>query len=371
LQAQGIFERNNGLKNVQYEKVKSKEENQSKVPYWGMTLKQLRTYVDYCKKISGPRLWTEKKNSPENKNDLTPKDYVSLTDIKDAFIQPQTRGTGMGVALNMQPNRAKQTEVMISHCWKEDMDQVLEMLERAKGTTLNGGGKFGDNTVIWFCAFAQYQGEDDAGPKVQDQLDLDSFEQVIISQRVKDMFVLQTLTADPYSRMWCAVELGVALTQNKNGKKIKIHPLFAREWLDEYIYYDTVNNPRMWVGNTYVRQQSNTQGQTPKFRRQGATKFTTVQGISKDQKKYYLMTKDEKFVKNAQETEPMLKHNIAEGLTGYGAYPVRDTDQKVFNKIDTKFASTSGSNDGWEVLQEMIVKFQTDSAISQFENYYE
>ncbi len=309
----------------------------------------------------------------------------------------------MGVALNMQPkNRAKQTEVMISHCWKEDMDQVLEMLERAKGTTLNGGGKFGDNTVIWFCAFAQYQGEDDAGPTVQEQLDLDSFEQVIISQRVKDMFVLQTLTADPYSRMWCAVELGVALTQSKTGKEIKIHPLFAREWLDEYIYYDTVNNPRMWVGNTYVSQQSNTQGQKPKFRRQGATKFTTVQKISQDRKKYYLMTKDEKFFKNAQETEPMLKHNILEvsfypiastitsaivcfianflltlchnnekGMTGYGAYKVREPDQKVFDEIGTKFASTSGSNDGWEVLQEMIVKFQTDSAISQFENYYE
>ncbi len=204
--------------------------------------------------MDSPKLWQKKLNKGI-------KGFVSVEDLKDAFIVPQTKVTGMGVALSMQEkNGAKKAKVMVSHCWREDVEQVLQILEKAKGTRLEGGGTFQDDTVIWFCAFSQYQaGDKNTRPTIQQQLDLEPFKQVIENKDVKDMFVIQTLAADPYSRMWCTAELGYALKRNtKFGEtNIKIHPFFSKEWLKNYVYYEDVEEQHecKWVGDTFVRQQ--------------------------------------------------------------------------------------------------------------------
>ena len=97
----------------------------------------------------------------------------------------------------MQQGDAREAEVMISHSWKEDMEQVQTLLNNYKGTMLHSGKKFSNDSVIWFFCLANFQVNgwgtetaDPIGPMVAAQLKLDPFNAVISS--VKDMFVLHT-----------------------------------------------------------------------------------------------------------------------------------------------------------------------------------
>jgi len=294
--------------------------------------------------------------------------YVDLGDMCSAFIKPQTKGTGMSVALNMQKTRqCKSTEVMVSHNWSEDMHQVLNMLEEAKGTRLQNGKVFGDSTVIWFCALAQYQPNDGMGPSIEQQLELDPFSQVIQSQNVKDMFVIQTKASDPYSRMWCVIELGEALKRQKEGN-FKIHPFFSREWLEEYIVpvEDLVPSWSSIKGEIVLRSKYVSDEETL-IRGQGFK----LDKAKNDIKKYYLMERDEKGKDpktNGQ--EPKLKTNVREGLTKYGQFDnPRQADVDVFVTISKRFESSHNAMDGWRVLQRMIVDFQEKAAMKVYAAY--
>ena len=136
------------------------------------------------------------------------------------FHRPWTLGTGRSVALNMQGGPAREAEVMLSHSWSEDMEQVKDLLNSVAknrglepsqvgtsqgftkpGLVLSTGKEFSMDTVIWFCCFANFQvndwkktedsdGYDKNGPTVAEQLKLEPFKKVIGS--VKDMFLLHT-----------------------------------------------------------------------------------------------------------------------------------------------------------------------------------
>ena len=147
---------------------------------------------------------------------------VSLHTLNTKFCMNHTNGTGMSVALNMQtPSRQGgpvanlNAKVMISHSWSEDMEEVLDMLKEFEGTLLRTSEdenapmtqRFDDNTPIWFCALSQFQvntsqtpRKDPLGPTVGEQVAQDPFEKVINDTGVLNMIVLQTSTADPYTR---------------------------------------------------------------------------------------------------------------------------------------------------------------------------
>lgn len=47
----------------------------------------------------------------------------------------------------------------------------------------------------------------------------------------------------------------------------------------------------------------------------------------------------------------------------YGLFSsARPSDQKEFAQIEQRYESKEGENDGWEVLQRRIVKFQEEEA---------
>jgi hypothetical protein len=266
------------------------------------------------------RLWRSMHNSSDKLWDTENKGFVSLEDMNNAFMKPQTKGTGMSVALNMQQRgKKKDAEVMISHSWREDMVEVLNILKNAEGTDLKNRTKFGDETVIWFCGFSQYQpgnGTTDI-PSVEQQIKTAPFEQVIESRKVEDMFVIQTMAGDPYSRMWCAVELGVALRQKG---RVKIHPFFSKEWLNTYVYHGEEKKNSQWKNNTYVDQLD----------RQGELKLdvTKTTRSKNDVRRYYLMEKNELAHYDVNEgkrggiaryvKEPRLKSNIRK----VSSYPI-------------------------------------------------
>ena len=132
-------------------------------------------------------------------------DVVSGYDIDAFFVKPWTKNTGEGVALNLNYGAPKRADVMISHAWGEDMEQVAEMLTEL---TQRPSAPVSKDTVIWFCIFSNYQaGDFDVpyatnvlgrtgngellGPSVSAQVAMDPFEKVIEQENVEQMISLQ------------------------------------------------------------------------------------------------------------------------------------------------------------------------------------
>ena len=86
---------------------------------------------------------------------------VTGYDLERYFVKPWTAGCRHGVALMMNANPIE-CEVMFSHAWGEDMEQLYTML-RLHERSMHARGeefaqKFNLQTRIWFCIFGLYQG---------------------------------------------------------------------------------------------------------------------------------------------------------------------------------------------------------------------
>jgi hypothetical protein len=191
-----------------------------------MSITQWDSFLDACKKT--PQ-WNELKFVERLRDEKVekPAGSVSGYELCEHFVRPWTLKTGAGVALllNETPQIA---ELMLSHTWSEDMEEVQEMLNNLSAP--RGGPKpkaladdiddgfvdaeaFGLKTRIWFCIFANYQGEDIAGLTITDQLQWDPFRSVLRSKATQKMVVLTTSIAEVYERLWCCFEVGVAIKE--------------------------------------------------------------------------------------------------------------------------------------------------------------
>eukprot|EP00435_Cladocopium_sp_Y103_P063269 s103_g24.t2 len=92
-------------------------------------------------------------------------------------------------------------EVMISHAWAEDVEELVSSLSSWASRIQPLWAC--DGVPLWCCTFSQYQPEDGSGPSLQQQLDLDPFKSVIHSKPKHGMLVVHTTKADPYDRL-CA-----------------------------------------------------------------------------------------------------------------------------------------------------------------------
>ena len=79
---------------------------------------------------------------------------VNAYDMDQFFVRPWTAGCNMGVAL-MTNAKPKPCHVMISHAWGEDMESLYTTLKEHEQQNAR---EFNENTRIWFCLFAIYQG---------------------------------------------------------------------------------------------------------------------------------------------------------------------------------------------------------------------
>ncbi|CAE8682806.1 unnamed protein product, partial [Polarella glacialis] len=161
----------------------------SKVPpqCWGMSVAQFSEFLCSCRET---HIWAAAKES---------KGYVNLYDIDAGLVKLWTRNTGSGVALRMNPQKPLPAELMVSHCWGEDLDQCEEAL-----LDFCGRHALPLTRAVWFCAFAQYQPGDepgDVGPTIAEQLQLDPFGSVIKSTKSgSGMVVVHTSCAKVYDR---------------------------------------------------------------------------------------------------------------------------------------------------------------------------
>lgn len=110
--------------------------------HWGMTMRQIRELMDDCKE------------------DVDWHQSNSVRDMVRNHILPRTAGKGVGYALKINHQSPLEVEVLVSHSWNENAEEFVETLERTVRP----------DEVLFVCAFAIYQNEDDAGPTVSEQI---------------------------------------------------------------------------------------------------------------------------------------------------------------------------------------------------------
>lgn len=161
---------------------------------WGMRKAQMRQFIEACMLT---REWEE---LAAQGNQYKKAGHVNGYELCSSYVVPWTKGTGCSVSLLMNET-PMQAEVMISHAWGEDMEQVCQILQ----------DDVSDATVVWFCILANYQPQDGCGPSISEQLARDPFGRVI--RQASQMLVLHTTTAAVYTRLWCCFEMGEAALQ--------------------------------------------------------------------------------------------------------------------------------------------------------------
>lgn len=158
----------------------------------------------------------------------------SIRDFVTKFVEPMTRGKGMGIALLLNADAPLEVNLMISHCWDEN---ALGFFDDLESNAL-------ESEVMFICFFSLYQNEDGWGPSIAEQLGTDiragPFAQVIKSflpacgtlaaiaddeddaSRDHDeddapptfrgrMLVVTNREVPLYSRLWCVWEVYNAL----------------------------------------------------------------------------------------------------------------------------------------------------------------
>ena len=135
-----------------------------------------------------------------------------MYDINTHFVQQWIAGTGCSVSVLMSKETEHSSQLMISHCWGEDMQECTEAFR-----TYQQAHAIPDSAAVWFCVYSIYQPQDAYGPSIPEQLQWDPFGSVIASNTLKSaqagfgMVALHTTREDLYTRLWCVYEMAAAL----------------------------------------------------------------------------------------------------------------------------------------------------------------
>lgn len=167
---------------------------------WGMQCQQFSSFMDAC---AATRPWDEQ---------VMACGYVNLYALNAELLIPWTRGTGCGIALRMNPLEPLAAELMVSHCWAEDMRECRDALDEFRVQH-----NISQESVLWFCAFSQYQAgheDGDVGPTLPEQLTLDPFGSVVRHvSHCLGMVVIHTSKGEIYDRLWCVYEIAEAVRE--------------------------------------------------------------------------------------------------------------------------------------------------------------
>lgn len=173
---------------------------------WGMTLAQWAAFITGCRMCENE--WRDLENDTSRKDPEIVDKHVNLYQMVNEYVKPWTSNLGNSIALLMNNATPLKSETMLSHAWAEDMiEAMVAVLSKASISGMHF------KTVVWFCAFAQYQPGDqegDCGPGVAAQLALDPFRAVIDSNPRFGMMVIHTSTAELYGRLWCVYEVNAS-----------------------------------------------------------------------------------------------------------------------------------------------------------------
>lgn len=169
---------------------------------WALPMSSWSSVINHCKTM------------PEYQKVKSNTGFVNLYELNNLAVKPWTEDTGCGLAILMTQESAVSAGLMISHCWGEDLEECQSAVDKY----VMGKGVPGE-TPVWFCIFANYQCQDEIGPSIQAQLDMQPFQRVITSVGLKEqnfgygMIAVHTTREDLYSRLWCVHEVDAALRE--------------------------------------------------------------------------------------------------------------------------------------------------------------
>eukprot|EP00927_Polykrikos_kofoidii_P068092 TRINITY_DN63489_c0_g1_i1.p1 TRINITY_DN63489_c0_g1~~TRINITY_DN63489_c0_g1_i1.p1 ORF type:complete len:1214 (+),score=137.61 TRINITY_DN63489_c0_g1_i1:164-3805(+) len=179
---------------------------------WGITLEQLRgvkTAPGYCL----PSTWYDK--------------GMTMRDVVEQIIKPQTAGQGMGYALFLNFAKPLRARVMISHAWDESYEGVINALAHS-----------GVKGPFWICAMAIYQPEDLPEVTIARQLGPSPrrgpFATVL--RQASQMLCLLTELCNIYTRMWCVYEMFVAMEFGVQVRMVQSFAYSARLGVVDALY---------------------------------------------------------------------------------------------------------------------------------------
>ena len=242
-----------------------------KTASWMLTAKQFLDILNFCR-TTYPNIWTymgvRKAAFYANKG------YAQIDDLNDFFIWPMTEGTGMGLALNMQPAtadylgvkpkepREKGDSVILSHAWAQDVDELTEIIRNNihRGTRLSFGKRFTATTKLWFCAFAHYQNDskDSIGPTLNDQLSTDPIPWTAALRDspklpheclITDMMIIVTEKMDPFNRWYCVMEFWEAKRRHllsSGYPDLQVHHQVSSRYIDLMVNKVDPRRPDTW-----------------------------------------------------------------------------------------------------------------------------
>eukprot|EP00548_Thalassiothrix_antarctica_P010310 CAMPEP_0194161358 /NCGR_PEP_ID=MMETSP0152-20130528/78897_1 /TAXON_ID=1049557 /ORGANISM="Thalassiothrix antarctica, Strain L6-D1" /LENGTH=366 /DNA_ID=CAMNT_0038871137 /DNA_START=526 /DNA_END=1626 /DNA_ORIENTATION=+ len=131
---------------------------------------------------------------------------VTTHDINQHFTIPWTSGSGCSIALLLALHPGE-VELMLSHSWSGSFKQTLAAIK-----TLVTMHFLSPETLIFFCAFSQYQAEDNIsnGLTIQQQIAMEPFDSVIEARPKFGVSVIHTTLSEVYERLWCVDEVYAA-----------------------------------------------------------------------------------------------------------------------------------------------------------------
>jgi len=208
------------------------KQRQNRDPHmWTMSVQQ---WIDVIEHIKGLPSFKQVKND---------KYFGSMYDVNELMVKPWSRDTGCGLAVLMTKEMQAPAQLMLSHAWGEDLEEMEPAVQEY--CRVNGIGR---HIMVWFCVFANYQPEDGAGPSISEQLKLEPFACVIKSPELRTengghgMSAVHTTREDLYGRLWCVhevdeakshnVDVGAAMSEQYVSEQVRRVDMFLEEQFD-------------------------------------------------------------------------------------------------------------------------------------------
>jgi len=137
---------------------------------WGITLDQLRDVAEDPRHTDG----------------------MTVRDVVERIVKPDTLGTKAGYALLKNADRPLKASVMVSHAWDAKYSDVLGALAAS-----------GEQGPFWVCAMALHQGEGTPSVTIERQL-------TMVLETVDVLVCLLTASCNVFTRLWCLFEVFIA-----------------------------------------------------------------------------------------------------------------------------------------------------------------
>lgn len=130
---------------------------------------------------------------------------MTMTDVVKKLIVPRTKELGISYALLLNKKKPLRATHMVSHGW---MEKYIHFIKALEGAQLDE-----EKTGLWVCSMAIYQCEDIPELTIERQLgeDVNRGPFATVLKQASIMLALLTPDSNIYTRMWCVLEIFVAI----------------------------------------------------------------------------------------------------------------------------------------------------------------